>query len=101
MASCHAPIIRRGFLVVQTKTWLKSLTFFVYALTRICHSAYIKKRGICIRNYCGTQPSSDLEHAGLVTTVGRRDRASTSYVAADRVKAPASTERGRFRGINR
>src|SRR5208283_3624766 len=41
-----------------------------------------------------------IEPAGLVTTVGWRDRASTSHAAADRVKAPASAARGRFRGIH-
>ena len=43
------------------------------------------------RNQYRTEPP------GLVTTVGWRDRASTSYAAADRVKAPASAARGRFR----
>src|SRR5437762_3071740 len=33
-------------------------------------------------------------------TVGGRDRASASYAAADRVQAPASAARGRFRGIH-
>src|SRR5438874_11388693 len=57
------------------------------------------KSGI-IRNHCGAEPPRDTEPAGLVRTVGGRDRASTSYVAADRVKAPASAARGRFRGIH-
>src|SRR6266536_4157708 len=56
--------------------------------------------GICIRNHCGAEPPRDLEPAGLVTTVGWRDRAATSYAAADGVKAPASAARGRFRGIH-
>src|SRR5208283_4504635 len=41
-----------------------------------------------------------IEPAGLVATVGWRDRASPSYAAADRVEAPASAARGRFRGIH-
>src|SRR5258706_7065725 len=56
--------------------------------------------GICFRNHCGAEPPRDIEPPGLVTTVGWRDRASTSYAAADRVKAPASAARGRFRGIH-
>src|SRR5213593_1713209 len=56
--------------------------------------------GICVRNHCGTEPPRDIEPPGLVTTVGWRDRASTSYAAADRVKAPARAARGRFRGIH-
>jgi hypothetical protein len=55
--------------------------------------------GICVRNHCGAEPSRDIEPPGLVTTFGWRDRASTSYAAADRVKAPTSAARGRFRGI--
>src|SRR5438477_977942 len=56
--------------------------------------------GICLRNYCGAEPPRDIEPPGLVTTVGWRDRASASYAAADRVKAPARAARGRFRGIH-
>src|SRR2546428_6386416 len=59
-----------------------------------------EEHGICIRNHCGAEPPRDIEPPGLVTTVGWRDRASTSYAAADRVKAPASAARGRFRGIH-
>src|SRR3984893_16363020 len=59
-----------------------------------------EERGICLRNHCGAEPPRDTEPPGLVTTVGGRDRASTSYAAADRVQAPASTARGRFRGIH-
>ena len=72
----------------------------LYTLTRICSLKYIQERGICFRNHCGAEPPRDTEHPGLVATVGWRDRASTSYVAADRVKAPASAARGRFRGIH-
>src|SRR6202451_2571054 len=56
--------------------------------------------GICVRNHCGAEPPRDTEPPGLVPPVGGRDRASTSYVAADRVKAPARAARGRFRGIH-
>src|ERR1700732_280965 len=59
-----------------------------------------EEHGICVRNHCGAEPPRDTEPPGLVTTVGRRDRASTSYAAADRVKAPAGAARGRFRGIH-
>src|SRR5229473_3657256 len=59
-----------------------------------------KANGICLRNHCGAEPPRDIEPPGLVTTVGGRDRAPASYVAADRVKAPASAARGRFRGIH-
>src|SRR6202035_3687388 len=54
----------------------------------------------CIRNHCGAEPPRDTEPPGLVTTVGWRDRASASYDATDRVKAPASVARGRFRGVH-
>src|SRR5437016_12745432 len=56
--------------------------------------------GICVRNHCGAEPPRDIEPPGLVTTVGGRDRASASYAAADRLKAPASAARGRFRGVH-
>src|SRR5258705_11756475 len=56
--------------------------------------------GICVRNYCGAEPPRDIEPPGLVRTVGWRHRASTGYVAADSVKAPARPARGRFRGIH-
>src|SRR6266702_2439378 len=56
--------------------------------------------GIGVRNHCRAQPPRDTRSPGLVTTVGWRDRASASYAAADRVKAPASAARGRFRGIH-
>src|SRR5881409_402934 len=59
-----------------------------------------KERGICVRNHCGAEPPRDIEPPGLVPTVGGRDRASASYAAADRVKAPARAARGRFRGIH-
>src|SRR5689334_2771392 len=56
--------------------------------------------GICLRNHCGAEPPRDTEPAGLVTTVGGRDRAPASYDAADRVEAPARAARGGFRGIH-
>src|SRR5882672_2471686 len=59
-----------------------------------------QQSGICVRNHCGAEPPRATGPPGLVTTVGWRDRASTSYAAADRVKAPASVARGRFRGIH-
>src|SRR5467141_1050324 len=59
-----------------------------------------EENGICVRNHCGAEPPRDTEPPGLVTTVGGRDRASASYAAADRVKAPASAARGRFRGVH-
>src|SRR5437762_10024893 len=59
-----------------------------------------EERGIGVRNHCGAEPPRDTEPPGLVPAVGGRDRASTSYAAADRVKAPASAARGRFRGIH-
>src|SRR6266480_4264287 len=55
---------------------------------------------IGIRNHCGAKPPRDTESPDLLRTVGWRDRASTSYAAADGVKAPASAARGRFRGIH-
>ena len=58
-----------------------------------------QERGIRLRNHCRAEPPRDIEPPGLVATVGGRDRASTSHVAADGVKAPASAARGRFRGV--
>src|SRR5258705_3337787 len=56
--------------------------------------------GIRVRNNCGAEPPRDIEPPGLVRTDGRRDRATASYAAADRVEAPASAARCRFRGIH-
>src|SRR5882757_6607986 len=56
--------------------------------------------GICVRSHCRAEPPRDIEPAGLVTTVGGRDRTSTWHAAADGVKAPASAARGRFRGVH-
>src|SRR5216683_1347743 len=71
----------------------------------ICRDTYMRygvyqEHGICVRNHCGAEPPRDIEPPGLVTTVGGGDRASASYDAADRVQAPASAARGRFRGIH-
>src|SRR5580692_2015609 len=70
----------------------------------ICLDTYIL-RGVyqeygSVRNHCGAEPPRDPEPAGLVGTVGGRDRASTWDAAADRVKAPAGAARGGFRGIH-
>src|SRR6478735_4276893 len=59
-----------------------------------------KVHGIRVRNHCGAEPPRDPGPPGLVTTVSWRDRASTSYAAADCVKASASAARGRLRGIH-
>ena len=55
--------------------------------------------GISIRDHCRAEPARDIEPAGLVPTVGGRDRASASYDAADRIEAPPRAARGGFRGI--
>src|SRR5579864_2621798 len=72
---------------------------FIYLDTYMLLGVY-EENEIRVRNHCGAEPPRDLEPPGLVTTVGWRDRASTSYAAADRVKAPARAARGRFRGIH-
>src|SRR5882672_10631165 len=59
-----------------------------------------QESGICVRSHCGAEPPRDIEPPGLVTTVGWRNRASTSYAAADCVKAPASSARGGFRRVH-
>src|SRR4029077_5037279 len=71
----------------------------IYLDTYMLNEVY-KESGIRIRNHCGAEPPRDLEPAGLVRTIGGRDRASTSYAAADRVEAPACAARGRFRGVD-
>src|SRR5580704_1291600 len=53
------------------------------------------------RNHRRAEPPRDIESAGLLTTIGGRDRASAWYDTADRVKAPAGAARGRFRGVHR
>src|SRR6266852_5568338 len=59
-----------------------------------------KEHGIGVRNHCGAEPPRDPQPAGLVTTVGGRDRAAAWHAAADRVQAPARAARGRFRGVH-
>src|SRR5207244_6932576 len=59
-----------------------------------------QESGICVRNHCGAEPPRDIEPPGFVTTVGGRDRASTSHDAADGVKAPARAARSGFRGVH-
>ena len=89
------PLPRRASM--KSFAW-RSHTVFIcrdkYMLCGVCQWS-----GICVRNHCGAEPPRDIEPPGLVTTVGWRDRESASYAAADRVKAPASAARGRFRGI--
>src|SRR5579864_1051809 len=80
-------------------------TYRCLALLKICLDTYMrrgvyKENGICIRNHCGAEPPRDIEPAGLVPTVGWRDRESARYDATDGVKALASAARGRFRGIH-
>src|SRR5260370_7655258 len=59
-----------------------------------------KEHGIGVRNHCRAEPPRDPEPAGLVTTVGWRDRAAAWHAAADGVQAPARAARGRFRGVH-
>src|SRR5580693_876185 len=71
----------------------------------ICLDTYMlcgvyAKHGVYLRNHCGAEPPRDIEPPGLVPTVGGRDRAPASYVAAGRVKAPARAARRRFRRIH-
>src|SRR5271167_158248 len=72
---------------------------YIYLDTYMLCGVY-EENGICVRHHCGAEPPRDTGPLGLVTTVGWRDRASTSYAAADRVKAPARAARGRFRRIH-
>src|SRR5712675_2215378 len=72
------------------------------ALAYICLDTYMpvvvyEEDGISIRDHCRAEPPGNIEPAGLVPTVGGRDRASASYDAADRVEAPARAARGGFR----
>ena len=92
----HSP--KRRMLATPTETiaWLLP---YIYLDTYMLCGVY-QESGIRVRNHCGAEPPRDIEPSGLVTTVGWRDRASASYAAADRVKAPASAARGRFRGIH-
>src|SRR5215472_5333802 len=78
----------------------RSLSLDIIFLDLYMQCTVYKQSGICVRNHCGAEPPRNIEHPGLVTTVGGRDRASATCAAADRVKAPASAARGRFRGIH-
>src|SRR5438132_6148084 len=93
-AHCSPPTILQR--KAGTVAWPRH---FTYLDTYIRYGVY-KADGIRIRNYCGAEPPRDTQPPGLVTTVGWRDRASASYAATERVKAPASAARGRFRGVH-
>src|SRR5580698_6916025 len=75
------------------------LLHFIYLDTYMRSGVYLG-HGICLRNHCGAEPPRDTEPAGLVTTIGGRDRAPTSYAAADRVQASQSAARRGLRGIH-
>src|SRR3954454_10311914 len=72
---------------------------FIYLDTHMHCEAY-KERGICFRNHRRAEPARDTGPPGLVGTVGRRHRASAAYVTTDRLQAPASPARGRFRRVD-
>src|SRR4051794_5464362 len=59
-----------------------------------------KKCGVRVRDHCGAEPPRDIKLVGIVTTVGRRDRAPTGYDAAGGIETPASAAGGGFRGIH-
>src|SRR5882724_12832620 len=82
-----------------TKPTATDVPACIYLDTYMLCGVY-QEDGICVRNHCGPEPPRDIEPPGLIPTFGRRDRASASYAAADRVQAPASAARGRFRGIH-
>src|SRR2546423_13779267 len=63
------------------------------------YGVYIEN-GIRVRYHCRAKSPSNTEPSGLVTPVGGRDRAPTSYVAAGGVKASARAARRRFRGVH-
>src|SRR5208283_6217662 len=79
----------------ETVTSLLSIIF----LDKHIRCGVYQGNGICIRNHRGAEPPRHTEPPGLVRTVGWRDRAPASYAAADRIQAPASAARRRFRGI--
>jgi len=80
----------------ETGAWARAI---IYLDTHMLLGVY-EESGVCVRNHCGAEPPCDIEPSGLLTAVGGRDRASASYAATERVKAPASAARGRFRGIH-
>src|SRR5467141_358528 len=71
----------------------------IYLDTYMLRGVY-KEHGIGVRNHCGAAPPRDPQPAGLVTTVGGRDRAAAWHAAADGVQALARAARGRFRGVH-
>ena len=56
-----------------------------------------QKGGIRVRNHCGAEPPRDTKPAGLVATVGGRDRASTSHGEAGFVEAAVEAQRRLYR----
>jgi len=62
--------------------------------------AVYMQHGICVRDHWGAEPAGDIEPSGLLTAVGRGDRAPTPYATANGVEALASATRGWFRGIH-
>src|SRR6266436_8437873 len=95
-----SPSVFRSSLPKPTSETVVLGPTLIYLDTYMLCGVY-QESGICVRNHCRAEPSRDTEPAGLVTTVSRRDRAPASYDAADRVKAPASAARSRFRGVHR
>src|SRR5262249_18673534 len=64
------------------------------------HPGVYQEGGICLRNHRRAEPPRDIEPAGLVGAVGRRNRTSPWHGAAGRLEAPARTARGRLRGVD-
>src|SRR5437879_9708788 len=92
-------MLRPTYLVCVAKTRYRGgpcLCLDTHILFRVYYD-----HAICVRDHRGAEPPRDPEPPGLVPTVGGRDRASASYAAADRVKAPAGAARGRLRGVHR
>src|SRR4029077_6242747 len=72
---------------------------FIFLDTYIRVRVY-EESAIYLRNHRRAESPRDLEPPGLVPTIGGRDRASTSYAAADGVQAPAGAARRRFCRVN-
>jgi hypothetical protein len=89
--------ISQGTRNLEWATRLSNLFYICLDTYMLCR--VYQERGICLRNHCRAEPPRDIEPPGLVATVGGRDRASTSHVSADGVKAPASAARCRVRGV--
>ncbi|MDE3136916.1 MAG: S9 family peptidase [Acidobacteriota bacterium] len=85
-----------GFRFLRGRTLILVCIF----LDRHIRCGVYQGHAICVRNHRGAESPSDTQPPRLVTTVGRRDRAPASHVAAGRVEAPASAARRRFRGIH-